>query len=436
MSASHTIPPSKRSASKVNEYQLSLFDLKLLPALSEPQIRPGRVEDFPDAEKQCLDQETEILTRTGWVKMNEMTYDHEVANWHKHNGTITFTKPKLILIRDRKPDEQMVVLETQRRSIRVVDTKNMAIRKYKNKNFDCHTALEVSDLSGEMFIPICGKAMPENYPLPAVRKFSKQEIQAKVRTISYNLRKKGYEPAKAREEALKIIQERYEYEYKSASELSLDECRLIGFWLGDGCASGARYTMAQSPTYPNIIAWVDQVLANCDYHFTRHDRSDRKNPHILWQLATGTGFGRMKRDGLLPILPYLTKKGTDLWKNFTVAQFEAFLEGLWYADGWHGLAESVPESKRIGNTNKSLLELIQWLAICRGFNASISEHHRPRKSNHNQLYKINIRRAETHGLNEYQPQAEETPFQEEKVWCVVNQTGHLVTRRNWKVAIL
>jgi hypothetical protein len=261
-------------------------------------------------------------------------------------------------------------------------------------------------------------------------------VQAKIRTISYNIRRNGYEPAEARKEALKFIQERYEYDYKPTSELSLDECRLIGFLLGDGCCSGGRFTMAQSPAYPNIIAWVDEVLSKCNYHFTRHDRSDRKNPHILSQLATGTGFGSMKRDGLLPILPYLTKQGTDLWKNFTVEQFEAFLEGFWYADGWHGLADIVPETKRIDNTNKSLLDLIQWLAVCRGFNSSISEHHRPRKSNHNQLYKINISRFQTHSMTINRMQVEATPFHEEKVWCVVNRTGHLVTRRHGKVVIL
>jgi hypothetical protein len=149
----NSMPTTKKRASKVNDYQLSLFDLKPQSKQSKLRKRPIKVDDFPEAEKQCLDKKTEILTRTGWVKMDEMTYDHEVSNWHK-DGTITFTKPSFILVRDRKPDEQMVVLETQRRSIRVVGTRPIAVRTYCNKNFASHRSLDVINLRGGVLIPV------------------------------------------------------------------------------------------------------------------------------------------------------------------------------------------------------------------------------------------------------------------------------------------
>jgi hypothetical protein len=417
-----------------SEYQqLSLFKAEpILP--SKASMEPVQ-SSFFDAERLCWDQGTEILTRTGWVKMHEMSYDHEVSNWHM-DGAITFTKPNFILIRPRKPDEVMVSLETLRRSIRIVGTRPLVFQKGRGGEFSSSPALMIINQIGQL--PVCGQALPENNSLPPIKSLSHAEIHKKIIKNSYCLRQRGVDPEKAKTEAMKRVQERYEFRYKETEELSLDECRLIGFWLGDGTVSkDGRFSMTQATAYPNIIAWVDNVLANCDYHFSRHDNSHLACPNIRWCFSRGTGFGPQKRKGILPIMPYLNKQGTDLWKNFSAKQFKAFIEGFWYADGDHGLAETIPDTKRISNTNKPLLDLIQQLGICRGFSASIGTEGRiNRKPGHNQLYSINVSRFQTHAMTKYRLQIDTSPFKEEMVWCVLNHTGHLVTRRHGKVAVL
>lgn len=417
--------------------QLDLFSVaKVSQPSASPVISTAATQhEFPNADLLCVDAVTELLTKQGWVTLDEMTYDHAVANWES-SGRIVFTQPRFILQRERQPNEPMVCLQTLRRSIRVVGTRPLLFRPSRFGYFQSRSALDVINCVGE--IPICGYAEPEQHPLPVIEPLSEKQMLLKVRSNSYHLRQAGMEPMQAKEEALRRIQDRYNQCYKTASELTLDECRLIGFWLGDGTwTKDGRASMTQALVYPRIIAWVDEVLSQCNYHFSRHVNSDYKNPHVLWCFSRGTGFGPQKRDGLFPIMPYLDKQGSELWKNFTREQFQAFLEGLWYADGDHGKAETVPDTKRISNTNKKMLDLIQQIAICRSLSSTVSESPRThRKPNHNILYTLKVSRFQTHALTKHRFQLDSNPYQPEKVWTVINETGHVITRRNNRVAIL
>lgn len=41
---------------------------------------------------ECVSEDTELLTPTGWINVKDITYDTEVAQWHP-DGSLTFTKP-------------------------------------------------------------------------------------------------------------------------------------------------------------------------------------------------------------------------------------------------------------------------------------------------------------------------------------------------------
>lgn len=69
----------------------------------------------------CLDEETEILTTDGWVGIDDMTAQHQVANWHMNTGHITFHPPREIVRRQRGANERMAVLEEAGRSVRVTE---------------------------------------------------------------------------------------------------------------------------------------------------------------------------------------------------------------------------------------------------------------------------------------------------------------------------
>ena len=69
-------------------------------------FRRGRVSVIANCAVFCLDEQTEILTSEGWVGIDDMTYEHRVANWD--DGRIVFDHPQFIIRRPRAQDEGMV----------------------------------------------------------------------------------------------------------------------------------------------------------------------------------------------------------------------------------------------------------------------------------------------------------------------------------------
>lgn len=115
----------------------------------------------------CLDDQTEILTDTGWVGMDAMTKEHRVANWD--NGHVFFAPPKEVIRRKRMPDERMVVLETPRRSIRVTENHQML---YRTDLVGPFHKCEAKDLVDQYVgIPVCS-ANPRLAPMTWVPEYT------------------------------------------------------------------------------------------------------------------------------------------------------------------------------------------------------------------------------------------------------------------------
>jgi len=109
-----------------------LFNKEGVPAVAIAGADKGRAEKLKALEDGkytvgfnamllCLDEVTEILTTGGWVSMDGMTHQHQVANWHMNTGSITFHPPREIVRRQRAPNERMAVLEQPDRSVRVTE---------------------------------------------------------------------------------------------------------------------------------------------------------------------------------------------------------------------------------------------------------------------------------------------------------------------------
>lgn len=350
--------------------------------------RTGRVQVLSNCMVLCLDTETEILTDRGWTTYDQMTHGHRVANWDQ--GRVFFKEPHEIVVRDRGESEDMYFLETARRSIRVTGRHRMLYRTYRTGQFK---KSPVDDLAGrKVSLPTNGMAEPE-----------------------------------------------------SPSSLTLDECRLTGFWVGDGSkgrpGGGVEYTLSQSTRYGRIIDWVDGVLDRTGIDFRRRDKSDYVVPHIRWSLPRGTGHGPQARKGVVHFEDYLDKSGSGLLWNLDKEQFDAFLEGLWYADGDHLLAEEgFPDQFQIYGATLPLLETIQSVATVRGWTCSLRKDTPPRKENHRQLYRLSFHRRIEHRMGgtdpRYRIQKETSPWRPEKVWCVRTETRNIITRRNGSVTVM
>lgn len=404
------------------------------------RLRSGQTQVIVNCMVLCLDEETEILTETGWVGIDGMTFQHRVANWDQ--GKVHFTEPQDIVMRQREEHEAMYVLETPRRSVRVTSRHRMLYRTFQGGQW---RKAPVDELVGRsMQIPTSGWAAPSPVELPVAVRLDAEANRRRVSANAYSLRRNnGYGWDESFTESARRHSERSALTVTHPSELTLDQCSLIGFWIGDGsraelAGGGLEYTMTQSVTYPRIIEWLDGVLDRTGYHYARRER-DWGVPHVRWSLCRGTGGGSQWRRGIFDIEPYLDKDGSALLWGLDAEQFDALVTGFWYADGDHLKAETVPSTLRISNSNRQLLDTLQAVASVRGWTASITKGQRPNKAHHAQVYALNLARRQSHAIaqsDHLRFRREVTPWHQERVWCVKTDTKNIITRRRGTVTVM
>ena len=395
------------------------------------KFHDGRYQVVSNIQTLCLDEKTEILTASGWVGIEDMNYSHLIAAWAEDR--IEFTPPKFIVKRDRQPNERMVSVNGRMQNIRVTSNHRMLWSKTK-KNFEIVSAESIVGKVGN--IPVSGFAPPRSFSFPKIEEsvYHRRHI-----SLTHSLRKKG----KSRQEAEDLAVAHREHietncQPKVPSALSLDECRFIGFWLGDGTRSGGRFTISQSKRYPAIIAWCSNLLERLGLHHTvmiYPPAAKSTFESVRWCFSTGRGGGDQARiGGLSPLMPYLEKNGTDLFWGLDREQFSALLEGYWMADGNHGDGVTKKERGwRIFGRNKPLFDLLQAVGECRGYRISLTVD----KSKHRKtpFYRITwVDRTAVLLLRE--KFSLENDFKPERVWCVTSTTGNLITRREGKVAVV
>mgnify|MGYP001562023768 FL=1 len=380
----------------------------------------------------CLDEQTEILTQDGWMGPAQISPEHEVASWDQ--GKIVFAKPLAVEVRQRHRNERMVVLETKNRSIRVTEDHRMLYRTWEKGKWQVALA---KDLVGKACkLPLHGVSAPlvQMVETPAKQRSSKRIVSNCTR-----LRNQGLSPNDATKEAKRRIAECDALRYLQPQELSLDHCRWIGFWIGDGTRSrlqtgGVEYVVSGSDQWPEIATWFEDLSHRCGFAFRKHrqqPRAGRIQWLTKWSFCRGTGFGPQHRDGgLFPIEAYLDKNGSPLLWSMSHTQFDAFLEGLWCADGNHYHKTSLPRSFLIFSSNRQLLDLLQAISACRGYRANVSW-----KNNHGHpLGILSLSHRDQHHMTKYRLRFEDG-WRPELVWCVKSTTGFIVTRRRGTVTV-
>ena len=384
----------------------------------------------------CLDMQTEVLTDKGFVKHDEMTMQHKIANWNM-DGTVYFEEPKEIVKRPLGLDENMTSIESRTINLRVTNTHRMVVscgagRKQWKK-------ISAENLNNGQLLPAFGVAEPFDLSVaqPAWPEITQRNI---VKTAHY-LRKTGqctgketsYQEARRRKELHRALL------YTQPKDLSLDDCRFIGFWIADGSrcnlqSGGIEYTLCQSPNYPVIVRWIDELVERLGFDCIRRTKT-KKPEAILWSFSRGTGSGQQKKNGLFRLEPYLNKSGTDLFWGLSEKQFDALVEGYWHGDGWHGQAESgMPTSIMMNDTNYDWINLLCAIGSVRGWRCNMMP--RPtKKENHNDQW--GLRMVKGRHLNiSYKTPISQEPYSHEDVWCVRTTSKNIITRRNGHVTVM
>ena len=392
----------------------------------------------------CLDADTEILTSRGWATMDDISPQDRVANWWP-DGSITWELPKEIISRARRPGERMVFLETRNRSIRVTEGHRLLHRADARFAWTKSAARDLVGRSRQL--PVSGRSDPMPVSLGQSQELDERRLRRLVSASAYKLRRHGaYGWDDSFVEAERRVRHRQGLRAKMPAELTLVECWLIGFWIGDGSVNrlrrgGVEYRMSQSLTYPRIVAMVDAKLAQVDLHVIRRVTRARGNAReaVIWSLPRGTGGGSQQRAGIYPIEPYLDKNGSHLLWGLDERQFDALLEGLWFADGDHRDGTTVPETLRIHESNGRLLDLLQAIAVCRGYRAYLHQPRPIRKPDWTPMRKLVLRKEAAHRMSNRVAGSVlrfDDRVQAERVWCVRTTSGNLITRRRGTVTVV
>lgn len=384
----------------------------------------------------CLDTQTEILTDKGFMKCDEMTLLHKVANWNM-DGTVYFEEPKEIVKRPLGTTEHITSIESRTINLRVTNTHRMVVSC--GEGGEQWKKISAQELRNGHKLPAFGVAEPFDIQVgqPEWPEITKKDI---IRTAHY-LRKTGqcnctessYEEAKFRKEKHRKLK------YTQPQNLSLDDCRFIGFWIADGTRSNLKsgeieYQLCQSPHYPIIVKWIDDLVERLGFDCIRREKT--KEPEaVLWSLPRGTGSGQQERNGLFRIEPYLEKNGTELFWSLNEKQFDALVEGYWYGGGWHGQAESgMPYSIMMSDTKYDWINLLCSIGSVRGWRCNMMP--RPSKNpKHNDQWGLRMIKGKHLNISYKTPISQES-YNHEDIWCVRTSSKNIITRRHGHVTVM
>ena len=388
----------------------------------------------------CLSEDTEILTRRGWMGIDDIHDDDLVANFFPDDGSISFSAPLKIVRRATEPGEQWVEYEGKP-AFRVTGNHRMLVRA-GGKRDRWREVTAASIVGKHVGIPVSGNGQPLPVQLP-MPEHPASSSERRVAANAWVLRKQGMDADEARSTALERITARDAMSYRTPPDLTLDECAFIGFWIGDGsryeaAAGGVSYTLAQSLRYRPIVSWVDSLVRRLGFHVTVRELPQMGNmtaPAVEWRFPRGTGFGPQRKAGLFHLEPWLNKDGADLLWGLNADQFESLIHGLWLADGDHSAPyQNDNWQRRITSASKNLLDLLQAIAVCRGWKASLRES-KPATAKHRARYTLGLRKAEDVRLGSGKSIVA-MPAAGERAWCVTTDSGYIVTRRKGYVAIM
>ena len=392
----------------------------------------------------CLDSKTELLTKDGWKMYNEISYDDEIAQYEE--GEITFSKPSNIHI-DPEYDGNFVSVSGGLNNIRVTEDHDVLCTSGRNLKFKKAFAKDI--VGKKRYIPVSGISKPDNFKFENPYKLNCKD----GRFISYNswvYRQKGYSEEFAKLKAEELLKQKKSLYVKQPNELTLDECKFIGFFVGDGCRhhshnkgkkDGIRYSLAQSTKYPKMNKWIEDVLQNIGVGYSVSHRKDTKDiilgnkcnvsDHLVYTLNLGTGGdGQKVESTLFSLTPYLHKNFPEYLSSLNREQFFAFMDGLFKADGTHKDCNEY-DGSAIVTKYKFLADEIQRVAVCRGFRCIVSKHQR---GENKPLYYVSMSDKDRVQLVNNRLELEESKGKE-LVWCVTMPKGTIVTRREGRVSI-
>lgn len=333
----------------------------------------------------CLDEQTEVLTESGWRA--DADVGENVAAFNTETGEIEFVPVIEKVRRELNPDEYFCSIVGPSSDIRVTNKHRMVYDTRNRKGWKIKDAEKIADMRDGCIIPVAGE---RNFP---------------------------------------------------GVPLTDDEITFIGWVMTDGNINplNGQITITQGAHQP-YIEEIENCIKGCGFKFTRsqYERKAKFNSTsdcIRWTISKGKPRGRDKHlTGWGRLEQWLSKDLSPALYDMTAEQFSVMLEAINHGDGH----KNKWISYHIGKGNKIFIERLQIMAIQRGYRASISVE-KANAVRQSDLYILHIKKqgfVRIGSKYDGRPQWVKEPHTDESCWCVQNELGTLVTRRNGKVAIV
>lgn len=343
--------------------------------------------------KWCLDQKTEVLTKSGFKKWDEIKKSDIAVTYNNSSGKIEESPILGYVHRDMTKDEYFVCIEKPGTSIRVSNKHRMLIAypfgRIKSRISKFVLAEDIADTYWQFYLPVSANG---DYPGTGLSKY---------------------------------------------------ELIFLGLFLSDGSLDKSNNTLAitQSNRYKSVQNEIEHVLDSCGFSYRiRHVNPD---PHGTNGFATEhgkkiylIGKGKGLKVGWGSVIKFVDKRVPACYDNMTRDEFKHLLSGLNLGDGTKFNSPSIdwiPRTFNIAMGNDyEYMNRIQQLAVTRGFRANISY-----RKNCSMLNIKDIRWA-----NHQKPYGKDTrpwlsyDYSKEKIWCIETEQGTIITRRNGKVVIM
>ena len=404
----------------------------------------------------CLDSETEILTRRGWVGMDDIREDDITAAVNSEVLDVSWEPISRVVRRKRAPGERMVRIRNRSVDIRVTEGHRLMFRTRGTKKWKLEEAVRLPDHVAPYQFAVSTFAEPEAVCIPEV-----PEILTRLGRRSglrYDVRQRDFSEDEIGARLDAVAERRQGLRYKKPHELSSDECGFIGLFMSDGHLADAGRGIEISRPHRTVEANTEIVhpldpLDGCGFAWvlatSNTNRAESRTIRSaigqnVYRVPGGAVGGELTRYGFLPLTPYLDKDFSDLLFGLNRDQVLAVVQGLWLGDGQKNNRPSKGKAEwRIDNTNKEMLDKLQILCSLRGLATYLSP---PRKNGGmatKPIYTLHVRDRCVVATNNHtmatsggNPALFEEDWRDEEVWCVTNKTGTIITRRGGRVVVM
>lgn len=358
---------------------------------------------------QCLDAETEILTRRGFMGPDDLREDDLVAAMHPHSSEVTWEPIIRMVDRRLDLDEDMYEIRGAGMDVRVTDGHRML---YKCKTMSADKV----------------QFWPEGWRTELAVIVARQKASFRVPVAGLEL--------------------------KPGLDLTDDELRFIGWFLTDGTKHHKHEQIAFSQAVHQPQAKdLEACIRGCGFKYGKTIRTPRcsfKNfsDQYHFTVSKGKPRGRDKHlTGWGRLDKYIDKDFSPHLEGIDERQLEVLLEAIHLGDGQkqrHAAAEGwTPQTYHIISVRKTFVDRLQSLCIRRGWRCNFGWYD-PDPTNglaKKRQYILHIKKQdyrsvggaeETHRARLLRSKV--TPY--ERVWCVENRIGTIFIRRNGKTAVV